>query len=730
MFVTGRMAICLFRVIFAMVKAAIVELLSAALKLNFSILLPYPSWFIFLCFLAGLGYSMALYYRNARDNFPWPLLFLLSAFRFLAVGITAFLLLAPLVEKRLTHVDDPLLLFVQDNSRSLLLAADTGFYHQEYLPALESFLQQMEEEHSSRLYTFGEGFREAGRAGEIDFQERMTNMSQVFDEIDARYSNRNIGAVVLAGDGLFNRGLHPLYVASAKPYPVYTMALGEPLPRRDLVLRRIRHNRITYLGNEFPVEIDIEAVQSDGLDSRLTVSKDGEVLFSESLSFVSDRHTETIGLQLEATEAGMQRFHAALEPVSGEVSTENNNKDFFIEVIDGRQEVLILANSPHPDVGAIGQSLGNNDSYHVTKVLAKEFDQDPSAYDLIIMHQLPSQNHPMRELLENLEQSGTSVLYIIGSQTDLPAFNSLAHGLTIEARSEELAEALGSYHSGFALFSLPERTGRLVEMLPPLYVPFANYLTPSDAHILLKQQIGQVLTAQPLILFTAREGRKTGLIAGEGIWRWRLHAYMRENSHLAFDGLLSRMVQYLALKEDRRHLRVETQTLIHENEGAVFEAELYNASYQLVNEPGVQLSITSQEGHLMEYEMGRTANAYRLSAGPFPPGSYSYEATASLGGEVHTARGLFNVSSLDLEGLRTRADHSLLYQMAANTGAIMVYPEQWDLLARHINERDDIGPKIYFTKEFVEVIHFRLLFFVILLLLGLEWFLRKRNGSY
>ncbi len=695
--------------------------------MNFNILFDYPFWLVLLCILCGLIYSSLLYYRNTRDGFSPLLKWVFAVMRFVAVSIIALLLLAPLIERLIQEVEKPLLIFMQDNSQSITLANDSVYYHDQYLPEMRTFLESMDEDFNTSLYTFGE---RVVPQDDIDFTEGVTNMSEVFREIDSRYSNRNIGAVVMAGDGIFNRGINPLYASSAIHYPLYTIALGDTMPRRDLILKRVNHNRITYLGNRFPVEIDIEAFESAGQTSRLTVSRAGEELFTEVVSFDSNHHVETISLHLEADQPGMQQYTASLSPLADEVSLENNDRDFFIDVIDGRQQILILANSPHPDIAAMKQSLEANDHYEVESSLLKDFTGSLEAFDLLIMHQLPSRQYAAREIFEQAADLGSAVLFVVGSQTNIRGLNDLQNTVSIQPRSGDFVEALPEFNRSFALFTLQEQSVNLLNVLPPLFSPFANYQAASDANVLLYQKIGQVVTQQPLILFSGSAQGRTGIIMGEGLWRWRLNAFMRNQNHQAFDEMFSRIAQFLALQEDRSLFRVQANQLVYENESVLFEAELYNRSYELVNEPEVQLFITNEEGVEFPYIMGRTNVAYRLDAGMFPVGSYSWEARVSLGGEVFESEGIFNVRGLDLENLQTIADHNLLYQLADNTDAAMFFPGQWEELMMHINNRDDIRPRLYSHKEFIEIINLRALFFIILLLLTMEWFFRKRGGAY
>lgn len=693
---------------------------------GFGIRLDYPAWFVFLCLLSGALYAGLLYFRNRRDGFSALQTRLFAVFRFLAVSLLSFLLLGPLAERLRRDVEDPLLIFAQDNTGSLRIHQE-GFDPEAYLDGMEQFLERMGDRFQVRLHTFGEEFR---TADSIRFSERLTDMAEVFSGIEQQYSNRNIGAVVVAGDGLYNRGINPVYAASGLSYPVITIAMGDTLPRRDLILSRVNHNRITYLGNDFPVELIVEGRQAGGVSSQLTITRDGETLFSEILGFSGTYDQQTIMAELSADKPGMQRYRASIAVVEGEVSQANNVLDFYVDVIDGRQQVLILSHAPHPDVGAIRMALEEHDNYEVSHASYRDFDGNIQAYDLMILHQLPVPELPMESFFERAAETETPCLFILGGQTDLAALNNLRTGLNISPRSDELAEALPALNPTFPLFTLPDRTTELLPSLPPLFSPFARYVISAGAQVMLFQRIGQVVSDQPLVVFTRTTGWKTGVITGEGIWRWRLASFSRTGSHDAFDEMVGRIIQFLAVREDRSRFRVQLEPLVYENEDVRVEAEFYNQAYELINEPEVSLVITNAEGVEFPYQMSRTSNAYQLSAGSFPPGDYDWRASTSFGGEPYLAAGSFTVSPLNLEALRTIADHNLMFRLADQTGGAMFFPGQWEELERHLAARDDLMPVMYTSKTFDELIGMRGLFFLILLLLAGEWFMRKRSGSY
>ncbi len=697
------------------------------LILGFKVLYSHPAWFVIFCLLCGALYAGILYYRNRTEGFPLITRWLLALSRFISISLLSWLLLVPLIERLTRHVEEPILIFVQDNSQSITFAHDTSYDPDLIQGEYESFMTSMEAFFDVRSYRFGETFREADT---IDFEDRITDMSSVFAGIDALYSNRNIGAVVIASDGIYNRGMHPGYVSANLSYPVYTLALGDTIPHRDVILNRIRHNRITYLGNVFPVEVYVEARQARGLNSRLSVSKGGQVLYSRVLTFETDHHFETLTVELDAEDVGLQRYRIELSAVEEEVNLANNSQDFYIDVIDSRQQVLILAHSPHPDIGALRLALEANDNYEVTTSLAADFDGTVEAYNLVVLHQLPSAAWPLNGLLATARTADIPILFIIGARTDLQLYNDQRSGVGIVPRADDMVETLPAYNRSFALFTLSDQTVSLFSNLPPLFSPFARYEVGAGTQVMLYQRIGQVVTEQPMIGFTQAGNRKMGVVSGEGIWRWRLQAFLRDQSHDSFDDMISRMVQYLSLQEDKSLFRLTTDQFYYEHESVFMEAELYNRSYELVNEPEVRVSITNEAGLSFPYVMTRTSNAYQLDAGAFPPGEYVIQANTVLGGEQISSEGRFSVLPLNLESLKTIADHNLLFQIAQNTGGVMVYPGEWDVLRNHILDRSDIRPVMYSRKTFDEVINIKWVFVIILLLLSLEWFVRKRSGSY
>jgi len=47
------------------------------------------------------------------------------------------------------------------------------------------------------------------------------------------------------------------------------------------------------------------------------------------------------------------------------------------------------------------------------------------------------------------------------------------------------------------------------------------------------------------------DNQRSGVVAGEGIWRWRLMSYQINNEHNTFDDFVIKTAQYLMVSNDR-----------------------------------------------------------------------------------------------------------------------------------------------------------------------------------
>ncbi|MCB0396886.1 MAG: hypothetical protein KDD36_09545 [Flavobacteriales bacterium] len=708
--------------------------------MNINIVTEYPGWFLIFCILAGMAYAWALYRKEKRlEDAPRWMLWLFPIARFLTVTILCFFLLGPLIKNIHESRERPIVVMVMDNSSSLTMTVDSAYYNQTFLPAYRKVADDLASDYDVRTFIFDDQAREGLNP---TFKGVQTDMSELFRELDDRFDHRNVGAVVIASDGLVNKGMNPLYSGRRLHAPMYTVALGDTITRKDLLIKKVNFNHLAFFGNDFPLEVVVMARKCSGESFRLTITRDGKELFGTNLNASNEETTIPVTLTLPADLIGVNHLRLKLTSLKDEITYENNTTDVFIDVIDSRQRILIIGQSPHPDMAALKSSLEKNDQYEVSVHLLKDLaggtmlmagNIPVTKASLVILHNLPSSTPDagrMNTLIDQVTTQGIPQWYIVGNQTNVNAFNKLNKGIEIAPKGQDGTQVSGEWSSSFSLFTSVDALISRMNIFPPLTAPFGDYVATEQIHIAMHQRVGNVVTKVPLFYFHEANDNKAAVLTGEGIWRWRLREFAEFGDQSFFDTWISKTVQYLAVKKDRSLFRVKSKHRFSENEYITLDAELYNKAYELINNPDVKIDIKGPDEKTYSYVFSRTSDAYRLNAGLLPSGKYTYHARVSHAGKTHTSDGVFTITSVMAEGLRTEADHGLLYALARESGGGLIAPAQVSKLPDMIRNRDDIASVVIQDKKLDDLISKPWLLALIILLLTLEWFARKRSGVY
>lgn len=691
--------------------------------LNIEIITELPIAISILCLLLGFLYAFILYRKETKfsETKNWLKKSMFVA-RCVVVSILAFLLLSPFIKSVFNKVEKPTIVLVHDNSSSVIANKDSSFYKGEYLTKLDELSADLEKDYDVKSYTFSDELREGS---EIDYNGKVTDLSKVFNELNDKFYNQNLGAIVLATDGIYNQGSNPVFTAKDLGVPIYAIALGDTSVQKDFVISKAISNKITFLGNEFPVRVEFNSALCLGENTELEILHNGKKLWSKKYTISEEQVFVEEDILLEATTVGIQQYQIRLKPVEGEISYVNNEKDIFIEVLDGRQEVLILYEGPHPDVKALQQSISQNENYKVTVTKSSDFDGNTEPYSLVVFHQV-RQSRWMKELMKK----DIPYLLFLDANSNVGEFNSLQTGLSLKNTNGKVNQIGPIYSDAFPLFNLSETALERLEALPPIVSLFGAYDLNKSNHSLFYQRIGSVTTKAPLLTFFYEENTKIGVFSGEGIWRWKMYEYQEYKNTDAFDEWVQKTIQFLSVKEDKSKFRVAIEKNNSENDAIVFDAELYNENYELVNEPIVKLNLKNESDEVFNYEFNKSNNAYSLNIGVMPSGKYSYSAITNFNDKELNESGVFVVKPLQIEAENTVANHQLLVNLTSKNNGKLFYPTQLDELKKEIVANKNIVPVIYENKELKELINLKFIFFLLIGLLSLEWFIRKRNGAY
>ncbi|WP_029286802.1 hypothetical protein [Pedobacter sp. R20-19] len=678
------------------------------------------------CVALAVLYAWLLY--QGDKNLSKKMRYCLAVLRIIGVTAIAWLLFAPLIKTLNYTLDKPIIIIGQDNSLSIGQIKAAGFDQKSYEKHLKNLQDKLSDQYEVKTYHFSDSVKEG-----LDFknQGKLTDAASFFQKIKNEYANRNVGAIVLATDGIFNHGENPLYRINQINAPVYTIALGDSIPKRDVLISNINYNNIVYLDDDFTIEVQVQAFQSEGENTILSVSQNGSKIQQLNVAINGNSFVKTIPVKIHAGKIGVQKYTIQLGVLSNEITTKNNTQTFYVEVIDGRQKVLLAAVAPHPDLGVIKEAIAQNKHYDAKLGLADDLNTvDPSKFDLIVLYQLPDAQNISVNFLEKLKSVKKPIWYILGANSGISSFNKIQNQVNLSSSNGQVQEIYPTLVKDFTSFNLNEADRQIFAAFDPLLSLFGRLTVNANVASVLNQRIGQINTQQPLWFFTNDNGLKAGYLMGEGLWRWKLSEAKNEVNTSGLSDLISKTIQYLSVKDDKRRFKVFTsKSAYDENETIQFNATLYNDSYQAVNDPEVTLQVKNEAGKIFNYTFSKTENAYQLDAGTMPAGNYSYLSSTSMGGKRFVASGSFYINAVIAEYQQTTANHQLLNTISKQSNGKLFMPADLLKIADEILKNENIKTISYEDRKYDELINMKWLFALILAMLSMEWFLRKRNGA-
>ncbi len=681
--------------------------------------------FILVCLAVGAGYALLLY----RTHHPWPVMInrVLFGLRALLAFLLAFLLLGPIVRQITRFTEKPMFVILRDNSGSVAEATDSTT-----LVAvdreLNSLAASLEEKGYDVAYTDLEGHETSAP----DFNARVTDLEGALENVSNRYEGKKFGGVLLVSDGIYNTGISPLF-ANYK-FPVHTLGVGDTTQRIDVAIRNVAFNKLAYQGNKFPVRVEVILKGIDNRRLTVTLQHKGRTI-DQSTKDTGDETFVTYDFQVQADEQGIQKYDLAVDAVPGETNVRNNRATIFVEVVEGKKKIAIIAPSPHPDIKALRTVVEQNANYDLILEIPGVVKEPPEGVapedvDLVIFHQSPDRQGRTRARYNEFMKNKNAAFFILGPQSDLALLARDDVPLEVDGIPRDYDEVTPVINTSFSNFTVSAEANSVVTGYPPVSVPFGKFHFPLSARPLLYQKIGTISTDKPLLAVEERNGRKMAIMMGEGLWRWRLDEFEQTGRAEGFDELFGKLIQYLSTTDERRRFRsYPIKQEFSDVEQVVFESQVYDDIFEPVYGNTIDIEITGDQGKVNRYTYVTSPGNTRYQIGGLREGVYRYRSQTEINGRKEEVRGQFAVVTQVIELQNLTADFDLLRKLAANTGGKFFTTDNLESLSTGLSEKEATGV-IRSEETYNALINLRMLFFVLLLLAGVEWFFRKYFGGY
>ncbi|MEP1035410.1 hypothetical protein [Ekhidna sp.] len=669
--------------------------------------LEYSGWWLILIIILSASLSYFLY---AKKNVPWNATqnWILACIRFLGIVALLTLLLSPSIRKVTNRVETPIIAIALDNSQSVTQRGTSEADIRQLVSEIEDELEG--QDIAVDVITFNDS---------TNFDFSTSNLSDLLKRMEDKMEQRHFVGTILITDGIYNRGSSPLY----KNYiaPVFTVGLGDTIPPKDVNISRTLYNKVTYKGNENPIRLEISQKGYTNREILVQLREKGNLVSEQKVRLKNQ--IQEVEFIIKSEEEGLRHLVASISDLGDESTLENNRSNIFMEVIDGRQQVLIVANAPHPDIKAIRTTLAETGNYRTEVYIPEIHEEKPNeVFDVVIFHGAFTSG------INFSPKETPGIWYILSNESSITSVNKTLPFINVERRGSKPDKVVGSFNQNFSKYKIEDVSA--FEEYPPIEVPFGNYRVSGPAEILMYQKLGSVKTQKPLMIVFDDGTQKSAVLLGQNIWRWKLQEAAIHGNADQFKNLITKTVQFLSVKNDKKQFRFKPrQSNFTDSEQVLFDAEIYNDIYERIHGNTINLAITSEAGERQNFLFTDSELNSTFRSPTFSPGIYRYHASVQIGDKTLIDRGEFSVQNINPEFSNLTADHRLLKNLSRNSGGIYSHFSQADRIIREIEIQD--FKKIIKSDEYMIPLYRTWWWYsIIFILFSSEWFLRKFWGGY
>lgn len=638
----------------------------------------------------------------------------LGILRFLTLTCLGILLVNPTITNTSLSVVKPNLAVLVDNSESIKVLEQDSIVRDRvaFLRANDAINDRF----NVQYYSVDEQFTQLDS---LSFRAKNTNLTKGLTGLKGLFKNQ-VTPTVLFSDG--NQTVGTDYVLAARTYnnQVYPVVLGDTTAYEDVQITRLNANKYAYHKNDFPVEATLVYNGDNERQLRYTISNGGRVVHSQNIAFGPNNRVVTLSVNLAASAVGLQRYRASITAIDNEKNVTNNQNYFAVEVIDQATNILVVASMAHPDIGALKKAVTSVEQRRLRIVKPAQAIEMLNDYQLVILYQ---PNPSFRAVFEQLQRLKKNYWTFAGMQTDWLFLNSIQNNYAKENTGvrEDVSAIVNRSYSKFAIDKFE------VAGFPPLQTQLGDIIRLAVYDELLSQTIRDINTENPLFLSLEKDGIRTALWDGEGIWKWRAQSYLDQGSFTDFDNFLGSMVQYLSSNKRKSRLTVSHETFYYNNSDIIIDAQYFNDTYVFDPSASLVMTVRNQDNTVnRQFPMLLTNSFYRVNLNGLEAGDYSFTVSVSDSGISRS--GNFTIVAFSSEQQFSGANVTKLRGLSQTTEGKLFASDQMEQLVADLLADSRYVPIQKSKQNIVPLIDWKMLLGLLAILLAIEWFTRKYNG--
>ncbi|HEY2251934.1 MAG TPA: hypothetical protein VGH74_12770, partial [Planctomycetaceae bacterium] len=601
-----------------------------------------------------------------------------------------------------------------------------------------------------------------------------TDLTAVFDALLRERQQQPFAAVILLSDAAHNQsaGRNPREVAATlTDTPTYVVPIGNTRHVRDVRLQSVFAPTVAMRNDDIIIEASLQAFECEGEVCVVRLLQDGKAVDQREVVLDSGFASRTVRFERQVPTLGTEHFRIAIEPLERELSAENNDRDFEVNVTRSDIKILLADEFPRWEYRYLTQLFRRDDKIQCDELLfrprviatgrreaSKSFPvtvDDWDQYDVVLLGDVPSEHLPVaaqESLVTYLAQRGGTLVMIAGHDAMPHAYQNQPLAEILPVAPVDGTAAAGA--SGFEFRIAAEGRAHPALMIGETEEENAVAWDLVNRHLSLPTispwrrplaAARTLIAAAPHGSTKADDETSSAFLCWQPVGRgrivylagpdtYRLRFLRGDRLHYRFWGQLLRWAIAADLAAGSKYVRVRTDKSRYETREAI------QVTVRLANAAGEPLVAADVSARMTSDNDARTVplvldpqvpGEYRAEVSSLPAGQYRIEpvgaAVDSLQRENQQEPAFADLTvheELSTELTETRCDRALAQQIADITGGQVVPPTAISEVLALTNLEPIVSTKVEQRPLWVQWKYLWIVFGC----LQLEWIVRKRLG--
>lgn len=703
--------------------------------------LAYSAIYFFAALVLIAVYSIYVYRYTIPQIQPLKKILLVSL-RILALLILCLMFFEPVLNFSRKLTLEPVNLIFVDNSRSMQIKDGT-----ERIQSVKKILNDFSASSSESnliFYNFGNSVRqiEDDSLEKLKFSDGSTNLAQIFEQV--KNSDKNNSSITLVTDGVITSGGNPYYDALKLGINVFTIGIGDTTQHKDVEIKKILHNDFVYV--ETPTSIFATIINKGfgGQTVSASLYEDKKLLSQQTL-ILSNAGIQNIQFDYNPLISGEKKLSVQLSILKDEYTQANNKQIFYINVLSSKIKVSLLASSPNSDLTFIENSLRRDDNIEINSIVQLSRDkfkekinyQIIDSADVFFLIGFPSEATPeelFNRVLLKIKDKKTPFFFTFSAGISLAKISKFGNNLPFS-----IMQGLSGYKE-VQPYILPEQQNNPIlqqtqknsidswNNLPPVLQPNVIFRARIESKTLAQIKANNTVINSPLILLNNFSGRRSITVLAKDIWKWKLQVAPKGMD--LFDSFIINSLRWLKAGEDQKLVKVKSlKKSFSQGERIEFSGEVFDESLDPISDADITLNISSEKNNYELDLQNIGSGLYEGSIMINETGDFKYNANARkdnilLGSD----NGSFNIGEIDIEMINPVMNYTFLNLLSKETGGEFFFYNDYSGLLSELQKLKLSSSKEKIVTSEVILWSNTWMLIITILLLSLEWFIRKRNG--